>query len=312
MDEYILVIGSTMIDIYGKQNLYNLKGCNSGNIFITHGGVARNIAENLARINVKTKFITVFGDDNYSLAMKNHLLDLNCDISKSITVANQQGASFMALVDERYNIISAVADVKIMHHLTIDKFSDCNDIIRGAKYVVFDANDYEIYQYIIKSYYKECNFIVDTVSVNKAKRIKHLIPYFHTIKCNLREAEELLSIKLQTEDDLRKAGKTFIKKGINKIFITLDENGVYYNDGEVEGIMYAETSKIINPIGAGDAFVAGVIKGYLENYSIIEIIKLATSMSIINVEDEKTVNSNLSAEYLKDVNNNLVFNNIKF
>ena len=65
----------------------------------------------------------------------------------------------------------------------------------------------------------------------KAKNIKHLIKYFHTIKPNRYEAEIMCGFEINNEEDLRRAGKYFIDLGIKNVFITLDEDGIYYNNG---------------------------------------------------------------------------------
>ena len=40
---------------------------------------------------------------------------------------------------------------------------------------------------------------------------------------------------IKNDEDLRKAGRYFIDLGIENVFITLDEDGIYYNNGLVEG-----------------------------------------------------------------------------
>ena len=61
-DPYILVLGASIVDIIGfSRRKYNSRDSIPGNIKISLGGVCRNIAENLARVNVNTSFISVLG-----------------------------------------------------------------------------------------------------------------------------------------------------------------------------------------------------------------------------------------------------------
>lgn len=44
----------------------------------------KNIIDNIARMGVRSKFITILGDDMYGEQMKNYLIDQNIDISESL------------------------------------------------------------------------------------------------------------------------------------------------------------------------------------------------------------------------------------
>ena len=63
----ILVIGGTNIDINATSiNEIVRKDSNIGNIEISIGGVAKNIAENLARLDLDVSFLTILGNDHYA------------------------------------------------------------------------------------------------------------------------------------------------------------------------------------------------------------------------------------------------------
>jgi hypothetical protein len=68
------------------------------------------------------------------------------------------------------------------------------------------------------------------------------------------------------------------KLGVKKVFVTLGKDGgVYYSDEQNE-VMYVDSPKhpckIVSPIGAGDAFAAGVIYGLISNYSLRRAIEI--------------------------------------
>ncbi|MEG2247229.1 MAG: PfkB family carbohydrate kinase, partial [Peptostreptococcaceae bacterium] len=90
-------------------------------------------------------------------------------------------------------------------------------------------------EYILEKLNGQTKFILDPVSASKAKHVKHLIEKFHTIKPNRYEAEIMCGFKIKNEKDLRMAGKYFLNLGIKNVFITLDEEGIYYTDGVQEG-----------------------------------------------------------------------------
>ncbi len=293
MKDYILTIGTSMIDIYGySPNCDALVGCNPGSVKISFGGVGRNIVENLLRIDVPTKFISVFGNDGYGNEMIEQLKYLNCDLNDSIIV-DAQSATFLGIIGHKHEVLKAIADSHIMKNLTLTYLKSKADIINNAPYIIFDSNDYELFDQFVH-FYKDTKIIIDPVSPVKAKKIKHLLPYFHTIKPNKLEAEALCGFELNTDCDLQKAGNYFLSIGVKKIFITLGDAGVYFTDGIEEGVMKVIDVEVKNEVGAGDAFVAGIGYGYLHQLSLVDTTKFAYSMALISLLSEQTVSSEMN------------------
>ena len=70
---YILVLGASIVDIFGLcGRSYAQRDSIPGHIKISFGGVCRNIAENLARVGVETKFISTLGDDENGKSIFEH------------------------------------------------------------------------------------------------------------------------------------------------------------------------------------------------------------------------------------------------
>ena len=67
----ILVIGGSNIDLIGtSEGVFNAFDSNPGEFYTAHGGVGRNVVENLARLKHDVTFITVLGNDTYGAAIK--------------------------------------------------------------------------------------------------------------------------------------------------------------------------------------------------------------------------------------------------
>jgi sugar/nucleoside kinase (ribokinase family) len=91
MENTICVIGGANIDICGS-SLEPLKNydSNPGTIAVSYGGVGRNIAQICALLKQKTKFITVFSNDEYGQMMRQDCEALGMDTSDC--VVNEQSA----------------------------------------------------------------------------------------------------------------------------------------------------------------------------------------------------------------------------
>ena len=303
---YALVFGVSVFDICGfTDNNYRSNDSNPGKVRTSFGGVCRNIAECMARVGVNTKFISVLGDDEAGLRMIDYSKVMNYDMSESLIVKGERTPTYMAILDDQGEMVSAVVDMKIIDAFTTDFIDSKADIIKNSEYMILDSDRPDIVEYIIKTFSGDTKFILDPVSAAKAELVKHLIKYFHTIKPNRYEAEIMCGFKIHNDEDLRRAGKYFKDLGIENVFITLDEDGIYYNNGEREGKLKANDAKVVNVTGAGDSFVAGIASGYMNNIDIVDTVKYAISMSTITISTEETIHPDMCNELVKEYMNKI-------
>ncbi|MBM7835890.1 carbohydrate kinase family protein [Clostridium sardiniense] len=299
-DSYILVIGASIVDILGfTRNIYKGKDSNPGNIKISLGGVCRNISENLARVGVNTKFISIIGDDENGRNILSHSKMVGYDMEESLILEGGCTPTYMAILDHTGDMVSAVVDMESLDEMDTDFIDSKKEAISNAEYTILDADDAEMLEYILTTYKGKTRFVLDPVSAAKAEKIKHLIKYFHTIKPNRYEAEILCGFPIKTKEDLDKAGDYFLSQGVENVFISLDADGIYYMNNEETGKIKAKNVTVKNTTGAGDSFVAGVGYGYMNNLSLKDTVKYAIAMSTITISHEDTINPKMSDEYVE-------------
>ena len=159
---------------------------------------------------------------------------------------------------------------------------------------------------MLKKYKGKTKFVLDPVSANKAKKIGHLVKYFHTVKPNRFEAEALCGFKIDTDDDLKRAARYFLDQGVENVFISLDADGIYYLTKNEEGrLACGDKVDVKNVTGAGDSFVAGLGYGYMNKFSTIDTLKYAIAMSIVTITHEETINPHMSHEYVEEYINKI-------
>ena len=163
-----------------------------------------------------------------------------------------------------------------------------------------DADNPKLLEYILTKFEGKTKFILDPVSATKAKEVKHLIKYFHTIKPNRLETELLCGFKIDSDKDLVKAADYFRSLGVENVFISLDADGIYYKNSSEEGKLKTTCVDVRNVTGAGDSFVAGVGYGYMNKLSIKDTVKYAIAMSIVTITHEETINPNMSEDFVND------------
>jgi len=306
LEAYNLVFGISIYDIFGfTASNYRSHDSNPGRVKVSFGGVCRNIAENMARVGANTKFISILGNDEKGKSILEHAKTKNLDMSDSLVVEGASTPTYVAILDESGEMVSAIVDINVDQYLTEEFIDSKASIIEGAEYMFFGADNPDMIEYIVKKYHGKTKFVLDPVSAAKAAHVKHLLPYFHTVKPNRHEAEVLCGFTIQSVEDVRKAGQYLLSLGVQHVFISLDADGVYYCTSEEEGIVKPDRVEVINVTGAGDSFIAGVGYAYLNQLSITETVKLAQTMSIITISHEETIHPDMNVEYVKDKVNNI-------
>ena len=150
---YALVFGVSVFDICGfTDRNYRCNDSNPGKVKTSFGGVCRNIAECMARVGVNTKFISILGDDETGSRMMEHSKIMNYDMSESLVVKGGHTPTYMAILDEQGEMVSAVVDMKIIDMFTTDFIDSKAEIIRNAEYMILDSDRPDIVEYIIKTF----------------------------------------------------------------------------------------------------------------------------------------------------------------
>lgn len=296
---YITVVGGANVDIIGfPYNKIVMKDSNPGKTSISLGGVGRNIGENLARLGIDTRLITVLGKDTYGKLIMEEGSKIGLNMSDSLVISDEQTSTYLGILDEGGDMTLAVSSMDIFEKMTISFIEEKRDLIENSILCIVDTNiNIKTLEYMVTNF--KVDFFLDTVSTSKAKKVKDIIGYFHTIKPNKLEAEMLSGIEINNEEDLKRASYYFINKGVKRVFISLGEKGVYYSDGKVERHFASPKVKVANATGAGDAFFAGLAYSYFNDFSINKTLAFSTGASIITLENENTINPNISPEKIK-------------
>ncbi len=128
-------------------------------------------------------------------------------------------------------------------------------------------------------------FLLDT-SGEPLKEGIEAKPYF--IKPNKDEIEVLTGRKINSVEDAVREIKEFHEKGIKFVVISLGK------DGSIAGInneLYRVTFpqvEVVNPVGSGDSYVAGIAIGIERGYDVRDILKLASACGTANALEKET------------------------
>lgn len=298
---YVCVIGGSNIDIQGfpKSKLI-MHDSNPGKVKISLGGVGRNIAENLARLGVETRLISVVGDDPYGYKILEEARSIGLDVSECLVLKGETTSTYLSVLDETSDMAVAISHMDTIDRMTSAYIRSKRQIIENASLVILDTNlPFDVIETLVTTF-RKTDFFLDTVSTTKAAKVKSLIGKFHTIKPNRIEAEILSGIKIESESDMKKATDKLHEFGVKRIFISLGAEGVFVSDQGKSAHYTPPPVKMINATGAGDAFMAGLAYAYVHDKDTKESSTIAMAAAAIALSHEDTINPSLSQDTLNE------------
>ena len=304
----ITVVGGINIDIEGSPfEKLKYHDSNPGRINLAFGGVGRNIAENAARLGGDVAMVSVIGDDQMGKAANMELEDLGVDTSCIRTLQGRNSAMYLSILDDRKDMELALCDMDIIEAITPAFLEDYRDFIAGSGIIALDGNLSEELLCCCVEMFRGIPVFFDPVSSAKAVKARNCLGGFDSIKPNIIEAEILTGITIDGDEDVRRAADRLLEKGVKRVFITLNRDGVYYRDSESEGfIRPADNLKIVSATGAGDSFSATILLGSVQQRKTDEIARMGMAAASIAMESGGAVNREMNLkELLRRINKNV-------
>ncbi|NLT58628.1 MAG: kinase [Clostridiales bacterium] len=301
----VVCIGAANVDINGFSTAALLpEESNPGHIRLCAGGVARNIAENLARLGNQVELISALGGDGLQRLIIDSCKAAGIGYAHCAADIAQPSSSYLAILDERGEMALAVCDMGITDRLITPAFLEREAaLLEQAALIVADAGLLRPTLAWLCGRFAHKDLFLDPVSIRRCANVKGLLPHFHTLKMNGHEAAHLAGFKgSPTREDYLAMAEGFTRRGNSRIFITLGPLGaVYAAQGQPAGWLPAVPLQPKGVTGAGDAFMAGVVHAHLRGWTAAEAARFATGVSAVALSSPLTVNPKVSERAALDL-----------
>ena len=281
----IVVIGSTFVDIKGyPSSIYIPGGRNAGTVEQVHGGVARNIAEDVANVGFPCAFVTLLDDNGTGRDVENRLRVHNVDTGYSRFTADGMG-TWLAVFDSEGDVVASISKrPDLMPILTILQ-EQGDEIFSKADSVLIELDmDEEIVELtfeLAKRYGTKVFAVVSNMSIAVERR--DFLLRTACFVCNQQEAGILFveDYENKTPAELVEILRDKVKSAkIPGMVVTMGSDGAVYADINGEsGICPAKKVNVVDTTGAGDAFFAGVSVGITAGKSLAESCEIGTTMA---------------------------------
>jgi pseudouridine kinase len=301
----VLVLGAAGMDVIGRLELdLQPATSNPARIRSSFGGVARNVAENLARLGQPVQLITVVGQDANGDEILEHTANAGVDVSAVLRCQDYPTGYYMGVVNKKGILQYAVDDMRLMDEITSDYLKKQEELFKSASMVFVDANLPVKTLRTASSLARRAKIPVcaDTASFTLAERLIKFLSRYYLVTANSKEAGVLtdLTFEASDRDAAMEAARTLVSKGVQVAVVTLAEYGVVYATSETTGHISAIRTRISDPTGAGDAMTAALLFGLLNDIELDDAIRLGVSAASLTLRHPGSVYPELSLEGLYD------------
>jgi pseudouridine kinase len=291
----IVVIGATFVDIKGfPEDNYLPTGRNVGRVEYIHGGVARNVVEDIANAELRPTFVGIVDNTPLGADVVDKLRRHKVNTDYILTTPDGMG-TWLAVFDNNGDVAGSISKRPNMLPL-VDLLDEKGDeIISAADSVVLEVDlDKEIVKRVLDLVQKHGKKIFALVSnMSLAAERRDLIKRFDCFICNQQEAGLLFLddytgiAPLQMQDIL---AEKVLRAKFPLMVVTMGADGAVYADihGN-KGYCPARNVQVKDTTGAGDAFCAGVSIGLTYGKTTAESIEIGSMLAASVITSSENV-----------------------
>ena len=291
----ILVIGAAFVDIKGfPQDNYIPNGRNVGRVEYIHGGVARNVVEDIANVELRPTYLGIVDDtpmgDAVLKKLRNH--KVNCDYV--MTIPDGMG-TWLAVFDNNGDVAGSISKRPNMLPL-VDLMNEKGDeIFSQVDSVVLECDlDKSLVKKTIelaKKHNKKLFALVSNMSLAVERR--DLLKQFDCFICNKQEAGMFFidDYMDKSREEMRSIlAEKVVQARIPAMIVTLGGDGAVFAsmDGE-SGHCPAIEVQVKDTTGAGDAFCAGVSIGLTYGKSLAQAVDIGSQLAASVITSSENV-----------------------
>lgn len=288
------VIGVVFVDVKGfPHGKYIPTGRNIGDVRIVHGGVSRNVAQNLANVGNDVTFITMFEPDALGSGVRANLAANGVDLTYAIEAPAGMGI-WLAVMNENGDLAGSISrqpDSSRLDALFQERgdeiMQNCDDVVLEIDMRASIAD--RVFE-LAEKHRRDIYVIVGNMGVILKRQA--LLSRVRLIVMNEIEAGLLFGCTLDPADPERVLEVTRIeakKRDLKQIVVTLGVHGSIYFDSRNgdAGFVPAEPTRLVDSTGAGDAFFSGTVDGLIHGMNLRDACARGARLASLTIQTEE-------------------------
>lgn len=267
----------------------------------TPGGVARNVAENLARLGLPTRLLTAVGEDASGRELLEHAALAGVDCSASLRLADAPTGSYTAVLDAGGELLLALSQMELCERLTPEFMQQTRSRRAPAGLLMADLNLPAASLRALVAEARESGqpLVLVAVSVPKMARLPRDLRGVHCLLLNEAELAALAGSDVPDEVDPSILWKRLRRRGLRQLIVTRGSAGLLYSDGDTLQAMSAPAVPVVDVTGAGDAFAAGVCAALQRDaQDLARACRCGLALAALTLQTEATVSPKLEPALL--------------
>ena len=291
----ILVIGATFVDIKGFPfDNYLPTGRNAGRVEYVHGGVARNVVEDIANVELRPTFLSIVDDTPMGDAVIKKLNNHKVNTDYILTRPDGMG-TWLAVFDNNGDVAGSISKRPNMYPIAELLEEKGDEIFSQVPSVVLEIGlDKEIVKgtlSLAKKHNVKTFALVANMSIAAERR--DLLQQFDCVICNQQEAGILFldDYEGKSPEEMRDIlAERIIAANIPSMVVTMGGDGAVYANLQGEsGICPAKKVQVKDTTGAGDSFCAGVAIGMTYGKTMAEAVEIGTTLAASVITSSENV-----------------------
>lgn len=298
----VLCVGGANIDTKIR-SLAPIRPATSNPSRITRscGGVARNVAANLALLRLPVSLLAFTGDDSESDWLLQQTARLGVDCRACTSLSDFRTGNYTAFLDSDGELFVAAVDMTLYDRLSTDSLKNAWNRCAPSAALFLDTNlPAPALEFVItESRKRALPLIVDPVSVSKSERLPRNLEGITWLLPNWDEAVRLAGLDCHGVNDPAEICSRILERGAEGVIITLGSRGIAgASRTGFQCRLPASTTTIVDVTGAGDAWAAGFLFGMMTGQLVSLCCRLGMGMSRLTLGSPDSICSDLSPEKL--------------
>ncbi len=281
----IVVLGAVFIDIKGRATgSYIPAGRNVGTVEEVHGGVSRNVVEDIANVELRPTFVGLVDESGIGTGVLEKLKNHKVDTRYMRRTPNGLG-KWLAVFDGTGDVVASISkrpDLSEINNI-LDEQGD--EIFKDADSIALEIDmEKETIKRVFK-YAEKYNLKVFAAVSNMSIAVERrdFLKNVECFVCNQQEAG-ILFMDDYSEKTPEEMEEILLKKvqgaQIKKMIVTLGGSGAVYADIDGNsGFVSARKVDVKDTTGAGDSFFAGVTIGLTYGKTMMEACEIGSTLA---------------------------------
>lgn len=300
---HVVCIGVSAIDIKAARSLpLRFMDSSPGAIHMSLGGVARNMAENFARLECSSTLLSVVGADVLGRYVLQETAARGVETSDIQTLSGMSTTTFVAFIGPDGTDEYAIYDTSIVAQISAHYLESKRHLIQQADVLVTHAVlPIETLEYL--SALAETLHVplyVNATTTDAATRLLRIIHTAPILGLNRQEAETLVGGAIHSPDQAMAAGRLLVSQGARASIITLDKDGAVYCDANRCLFQEAFPAHVVDATGAGDALCSAFLAMNMAGHDIDTSLRYGLAAAAITIENSESSHALISREALAD------------